>query len=176
MRLLLSAVVLAVSPLTTAGAAPLSVPMYAVTAQGEGSSIGEVSVTETPYGTLFTPHLTALPPGLHGFHLHEHASCEPGSQGGEPAAALGAGGHYDPDQSGVHLGPYGEGHRGDLPALFVGADGEASQPVLAPRLKLAEVRGRALMIHAAGDNYSDHPKPLGGGGARIACGVAPLTP
>ena len=27
------------------------------------------------------------------------------------------------------------------------------------------------MIHAGGDNYSDQPQPLGGGGARIACGV-----
>jgi Cu-Zn family superoxide dismutase len=27
------------------------------------------------------------------------------------------------------------------------------------------------MIHAGGDNYSDHPEKLGGGGARIACGV-----
>jgi Cu-Zn family superoxide dismutase len=27
------------------------------------------------------------------------------------------------------------------------------------------------MIHAGSDNYSDSPKPLGGGGARIACGV-----
>ena len=31
--------------------------------------------------------------------------------------------------------------------------------------------GRALMIHANGDNYSDIPKKLGGGGARVACGV-----
>jgi Cu-Zn family superoxide dismutase len=29
------------------------------------------------------------------------------------------------------------------------------------------------MIHEGGDNYSDQPKPLGGGGARIACGVIP---
>jgi Cu-Zn family superoxide dismutase len=27
------------------------------------------------------------------------------------------------------------------------------------------------MIHEGGDNYADEPKPLGGGGARIACGV-----
>ena len=27
------------------------------------------------------------------------------------------------------------------------------------------------MIHVGGDNYSDMPLPLGGGGARIACGV-----
>lgn len=26
------------------------------------------------------------------------------------------------------------------------------------------------MVHAGGDNYADDPKPLGGGGARIACG------
>jgi Cu-Zn family superoxide dismutase len=27
------------------------------------------------------------------------------------------------------------------------------------------------MVHVGGDNYSDKPKPLGGGGARFACGV-----
>jgi Cu-Zn family superoxide dismutase len=44
--------------------------------------------------------------------------------------------------------------------------------VLAPRLKVRDVKNRALMIHAGGDNYSDQPAALGGGGARIACGVA----
>jgi Cu-Zn family superoxide dismutase len=54
----------------------------------------------------------------------------------------------------------------------VGADGAAGTAVTAPRLtKLAEVKGKALMIHAGGDNYADKPAPLGGGGARIACGV-----
>jgi Cu-Zn family superoxide dismutase len=42
---------------------------------------------------------------------------------------------------------------------------------VAPRLTVADIKGRAIMIHAHGDNYSDDPKPLGGGGARIACGV-----
>lgn len=27
------------------------------------------------------------------------------------------------------------------------------------------------MIHKGGDNYSDEPAALGGGGARFACGV-----
>jgi Cu-Zn family superoxide dismutase len=35
-----------------------------------------------------------------------------------------------------------------------------------------DVKGRSIVIHAGGDNYSDQPAPLGGGGARIACGVA----
>ena len=31
------------------------------------------------------------------------------------------------------------------------------------------------MVHAGGDNYSDMPVPLGGGGARVACGVILAT-
>jgi Cu-Zn family superoxide dismutase len=36
---------------------------------------------------------------------------------------------------------------------------------------VADVKGRSIMIHSGGDNYSNQPAPLGGGGARIACGV-----
>ncbi|MBS0551945.1 MAG: superoxide dismutase family protein, partial [Proteobacteria bacterium] len=53
----------------------------------------------------------------------------------------------------------------------VDAAGNALQPVLAPRLKLSDLAGRSLMVHAGGDNHSDHPEPLGGGGPRIVCGV-----
>ncbi|MDC5822220.1 superoxide dismutase family protein [Vibrio europaeus] len=42
---------------------------------------------------------------------------------------------------------------------------------LTPREKLDDVKGRVLMVHAGGDNHSDHPAKLGGGGARIVCGV-----
>jgi Cu-Zn family superoxide dismutase len=58
-----------------------------------------------------------------------------------------------------------------LPALYVESSGTANNPVLAPRLKLADVKGKALMVHAGGDNHADHPAPLGGGGARIVCGI-----
>jgi Cu-Zn family superoxide dismutase len=87
------------------------------------------------------------------------------------AAAMAAKGHYDPDDTKKHAGPEGEGHKGDLPVLEVAADGTAQTTLTAPRLKVADAQGRALMVHAGGDNYSDEPKPLGGGGARIACGV-----
>jgi len=43
--------------------------------------------------------------------------------------------------------------------------------VHAPKLTLADLKGRSIMIHANGDNHSDTPKKLGGGGARVACGV-----
>jgi superoxide dismutase, Cu-Zn family len=138
---------------------------------GAGDSIGTIRAMDSPYGTLFTPDLRGLTPGLHGFHVHQNPSCDSQEKDGRMVPGLAAGGHYDPAGTGKHEGPYGNGHLGDLPALYVDAAGQAVQPVLAPRIKVSDLKGRSLMIHAGGDNYSDQPVPLGGGGARIACGV-----
>ena len=148
------------------------VPLTAVTADGAGASVGKVTVTESAGGLVFTPDLKSLPPGTHGFHLHEKASCDPGEKDGKKGAALAAGGHFDPAKTGKHEGPDAMGHEGDLPRIEIAADGTDTTPVTAPHLKtLATLKGHALMIHAGGDNYADQPEPLGGGGARIACGV-----
>lgn len=148
-----------------------SVQMYMVDAKGIGASVGQVAITESKYGMVFSPALKGLPPGAHGFHLHQSPSCDAKEKDGKMVPALAAGGHYDPSDSKRHDTPWGEGHLGDLPALFVDAEGNANQPVLAPRLKVADLAGRALMVHIGGDNHADHPAPLGGGGARMACGV-----
>ena len=51
-------------------------------------------------------------------------------------------------------------------------DGTALETLTASHItSVAALKGHALMIHADGDNYSDTPKPLGGGGGRIACGL-----
>ncbi|MBK2259319.1 superoxide dismutase family protein [Francisella philomiragia] len=131
------------------------------------------TVTISPYihngkqeGMLITPYLYNLPASsVHGMHIHINPSCDDGG--------MAAGGHWDPDNTGKHLGPYNDnGHKGDLPELVVNADGTATEPVVAPRLdSLEELEGHSLMIHEGGDNYSDTPKPLGGGGARMWCGV-----
>ena len=65
-----------------------------------------------------------------------------------------AGGHFDPAKTGHHEGPMGKGHLGDLPALTVDAKGMARKPVTAPRLKVADRGGHAIVIHAGGDNYA----------------------
>ena len=93
-------------------------------------------------------------------------------------AGLAAGGHYDPLKTGRHEGPGGNGHAGDLPILYVEVDEEGNSEVtthsvVIPKLKLSEIRGRSIMIHAGSDNFSDEPKPNGGGDERIACGVIP---
>ncbi|MFZ6749972.1 superoxide dismutase [Cu-Zn] SodC [Undibacterium sp. Ren11W] len=140
--------------------------------KGVVKSAGLVQYEDTPYGLLLTPQLSGLPAGLHGFHIHEKAQCGPAEVDGKVVTGAAAGGHWDPEKTGKHLGPYTDkGHKGDLPALYVNAEGAAMYPVLAPRLKAADVRGHSLMIHAGGDNHDDHPAKLGGGGARMVCGV-----
>ncbi len=155
----------------TAQAQELVIPMHLIDTAGVGEAIGTVKATTSPYGTVFTPDLKNLTAGLHGFHVHQNPDCGPGEKGGKKIPGLAAGGHYDPSGTGRHAGPYGNGHLGDLPPLYVDANGQARHPILAPRLNLSDLKGRSLIIHAGGDNYSDIPKKLGGGGARIACGV-----
>ncbi|TXJ10450.1 MAG: superoxide dismutase [Acinetobacter sp.] len=148
-----------------------TIVINSVTSTGIGNNIGTVTFTESSKGLLIQPNLSQLSAGQHGFHIHENPSCEPDLKDGQAVAALKAGGHLDPQRTGKHASATGHGHLGDLPALTVNADGTATMPVLAPRLNIDLIQGRTLMIHAGGDNYSDSPEPLGGGGARIACGV-----
>lgn len=147
-----------------------SIDVNAVSAQGIGQKIGTIHFQDTPQGLSISTQLSNLPSGYHGFHIHEKGSCDPAEKEGKMAAALAAGGHFNPQKAPEHGTP-NDGHLGDLPVLNVDSNGTANTTVIAPRLKLANVQGLAIMVHAGGDNYSDHPKPLGGGGDRIACGV-----
>jgi superoxide dismutase, Cu-Zn family len=149
----------------TVALADISVPMNFTAEQGVGKSVGSVLISETKYGLLFTPELNGLATGIHGFHIHLNPSCD---QDG-----MAAGGHFDPKNTGKHLGPYNDnGHLGDLPAVTIVADGTGTLPVLAPRLmRIADIRNHSLMLHEGGDNYSDTPAKLGGGGMRMACGI-----
>ncbi|MGC3874629.1 superoxide dismutase [Cu-Zn] SodC [Halomonas sp. GXIMD04776] len=170
--MLRSKLLLGMSTLLLAGTvqAEQSIEMHQVDAEGVGDSIGTVTLEDSDYGLLLTPDLSDLEGGMHGFHVHQNASCEPAEKGGEQVAAAAAGGHFDPEGTGTHQGPYGNGHLGDLPVLMVGEEGNAITPVLAPRLEMADLKGHAVIIHEGGDTYSDQPE-LGGGGARVACGV-----
>jgi len=168
-----TALVLLLGVAFAAAPAPVTVTMNRIDATGVGKPAGTVLVKETPDGIELDTNLTGLPPGEHGFHLHEHGSCAPADKDGKPTAGESAGGHYDPAGTKAHKGPEGGGHKGDLPKLQVGTDGTAKTTLRVRGLTLADVSGKALVIHEGGDNYSDTPKPLGGGGARIACGVVP---
>lgn len=157
---------------TPGHAESLHAPMTLATPAGLGASVGTITITEGLSGATFGLDLHGLPAGAHGFHVHANPSCAPGEKDGKPVPAGGAGGHLDPAMTAMHMGPDGMGHLGDLPFLTVDADGTAKATLTTPRIKsLDALKGHALMIHAGGDNYADQPAPLGGGGARLACGV-----
>jgi Cu-Zn family superoxide dismutase len=131
--------------------------------------IGEAVLRETPNGLLIAVALRDLPPGEHGFHVHETGRCLP------PFESAGA--HFDP--AGARHGFLTEGgaHLGDLPNLVVPDDGRVRLELLMPGVTLEgdggaallDADGSAFVIHAGPDDY--HTDPAGAAGDRIACGV-----
>jgi Cu-Zn family superoxide dismutase len=122
--LILSVVLIAAAVIAIAAAASdMVIEMHYVTDQGTGKIIGTITAEQTSYGTLFTPDISGLSPGMHGFHVHAEGSCGPMEKNGHMVPGLAAGGHYDPEGAGTHQGPYGKGHLGDLPTLYADKSG-----------------------------------------------------
>jgi Cu-Zn family superoxide dismutase len=117
-------------------------------------------------------HLEAkgLPPGVHGFHIHQTGKCEPPS-------FTSAGDHLNPThkQHGFY-NPKGF-HAGDLPNIQVAADGTVRADVESKNVTLKKGEpnsllrkgGTSLVIHEKADDYVTDPS--GNSGSRIACGV-----
>lgn len=145
--------------------------MHHLYEDGVGEKIGYVTMYDSNEGLILEVDVEGVPPGEHGFHIHEIGNIEPKRKNGKMVAGGSAGSHYDPEKTGKHRGPYKNGHLGDLPFLVSNSMGIIRETVVAPRLQLEEVKGRALIIHSGGDNYSDKPVVNGGGKSRIVGGV-----
>ena len=140
----------------------LEVEVFEAGVEGRGDSIGTVTLTAYDQGVLIESDLSGLAPGIHGFHLHENPDCSPVEKDGKTTPAGAAGGHYDPENTGKHKGPFDKsGHLGDLPRLHVGQEGENAQTNIAPRLQLSDFKGRALVIHGGETITRIHPSLLG---------------
>lgn len=139
----------------------------------QGQVIGSATLTDGPHGMLIHVSAKGLPPGPKAIHIHSVGTCEDPAEG-----FVASKGHLNP-----HSKPHGlmnpEGpDAGDLPNLFVHADGTvevemftmlASLSGVGDRAALLDEDGAALVIH---ENRDDHmSQPIGGAGARIACGV-----
>lgn len=144
----------------------------AVLQGGDGQNHGWVRVTETASGVLLRIEATGLPLGWHGMHFHEKGDCS-------NTAFTSAGGHVHMVKPLVHgFLVEGANDAGDLPNLFVQADGSATVELhstlvsltgTGARPALHDDDGAALVIHANPDDY--RTQPIGGAGARIACAV-----
>ena len=170
MRYVLAALIatLGVTPVAAADA-PASVKIDLK--NSAGASVGSATLTEAATGVLARIEVKGLAPGWHGLHFHEKGDCS-------KADFTSAGGHVHAKATIVHglLNPDAS-EAGDLPNLFVGADGAATVELFSTyvslngtaRPALSDADGSALVIHANPDDY--RTQPIGGAGPRIACGV-----
>ena len=138
----------------------------------DGKTIGTATLTEAPHGVLLRVEAKGLTPGWHGLHFHEKGDC------GTPDFKS-AGAHVHTTTAVVHglLNPDGNDN-GDLPNLFAAADGAATAELFSPlvslngaggRPALLDADGSSIVVHASPDDYKT--QPIGGAGARVACGV-----
>lgn len=132
------------------------------------SAAGVVSFTDAPDGNvIIAAHVTGLPPGKHGFHIHENGDCT-------APDGTSAGGHFNPGGTphGAPSNPPDKRHVGDLGNITADASGTAHHEAKDPVISLegpASIRGKALIVHAGEDDLTS--QPTGAAGARIACGV-----
>ena len=148
---------------------PLESNLYNLTEKGTDQIFGTIVVKPlAEQGIIIQVSATNLTPGIYGFHIHETNLLTPlvKTDGSQVIGGM-AGGHWDPDNTGLHLGPDGDGHRGDLPQLVVDENGFVNSVMTNTKIQLADIKGKSFMVHGNPDNYSDIPLPLGGSGARM---------
>src|SRR5438552_3148067 len=134
-----------------------------------GKMIGTATLRETTSGVLIKVDLTGAPAGTHAIHVHTTGKCD-------APMFMTAGGHFAPGMTKHGLLALGGPHAGDLPNIYVPADGKLSIEILEPNVTLAagprsllDADGSAIVLHAMADDYMTDP--AGNAGGRIACGV-----
>jgi len=110
--------------------------------------------------------LTAVPPGIHGFHIHEKGDCGNNAQN--------AGAHFNPTGM-VHGAPDAVSHHaGDFGNVTADANGEVHTRFTTHSISLTQgfsssAIGHAVVLHEKPDDLISQPS--GNAGGRIACGV-----
>jgi Cu-Zn family superoxide dismutase len=143
-------------------------PSASATLEPRSGSKVQGTVTFAQVGDLVrvSGTVTGHTKGPKGFHIHEKGDCS-------APDAMSAGGHFNPAKS-KHGGPYEpEKHAGDLGNLDFGADGTAKFSFVVGDISVSNrsdgIIGRAVVVHAAGDDLKTDP--TGNSGGRVACGV-----
>lgn len=131
---------------------------------------GYAILVEYPDKTVIRLDLYNLPPGKHGFHIHEFADLRKGCD------SLGS--HYNPFNK-KHGGlNEKESHLGDLGNINVDETGRCNSEIIANYLPLSgpySVIGRSMIIHSKEDDlgtgYNEESHKTGNSGERISCGI-----
>lgn len=130
---------------------------------------GTVRFVQQPDGAVeVSVHLTGVPPGVHGFHIHEKGDC--GDNGNA------AGSHFNPAGT-AHGSPNADPHHaGDFGNVTSDDAGVVRTTFTTRSITLTEgpssAVGRAVILHANPDDLKT--QPTGNAGGRIACGVVQM--
>lgn len=133
------------------------------------TATGTVNLAQLANGSVeVTANLRGVPPGVHGFHIHEKGDC--GDNGNA------AGGHYNPAGT-PHGAPNADPHHaGDFGNVTADADGNVNTRFVTRSITVSEgpmtAVGHAIILHANPDDLTT--QPTGNAGARIACGVVQM--
>lgn len=123
---------------------------------------------------IISVNLSGIPPGLHGFHIHEYGDLREG------CSSLCQ--HYNPKNKN-HGGPNDKDrHVGDLGNIEANKKGIVNMKFVDKEVKLRgkySVIGRSIVIHEDPDdlgkgNHKDS-KTTGHAGKRIACGIIGIS-
>ncbi|MFC5301083.1 superoxide dismutase family protein [Azospira restricta] len=134
--------------------------------QGNNAS-GYVSFRQDGAKLMVRADVSGLPPGAHGFHIHEKGDCS-------AADGSSAGGHFNPTAKAHGYPMHANHHAGDLPQLAANEKGNAWVEVTVDGLAVGggganDIVGKAVIVHAGPDDFSS--QPAGNSGARVACGI-----
>ncbi len=130
-------------------------------------SFGFVTFTQHRGYVLIEGQLKGVPPGKHGFHIHEFADLRRGCDG--------CCSHYNP-----YGAPHGglddaNSHAGDLGNVTANRRGEVTIFIETSKFRVQDILGRSIILHADEDDLGkggyDDSLTTGHSGARIACGV-----
>lgn len=146
---------------------------YSDIINNNGKSIGKATYTQGAEGVLIDIQVANLPAGKHGMHFHTVGTCE------DIKGFKKSKGHIMPsNRPHGFLNADGGPHEGNLPNLIVAKDGTVHVELYTEMVSISgangapallDYDGSALIIHANPDDHTT--QPIGGSGARIACGV-----
>lgn len=153
----------------------------AVLIDSSGTQRGLIRFSERNGRIEVEARVSTLPAGFHGFHVHSTGQCR--NPDNSTNFAL-AGGHFGHD---VPPGTTHGNHAGDLPSLYIDASGNAAVRVSTDRFSVADIAGRAVIVHAGPDNFANIPGrytpaadattlATGDAGSRSLCGVIQVKP
>lgn len=135
----------------------------------DGEEVGHAYLHKATGGVLIKVKVSGLPAGRRGMHFHEVGSCD------DHEHFKSAGSHIEHEKPHGFLHPKGP-HAGNLPNLVVHEDGTAEVELYSNLVTvddgafpLLDEDGSTIMIHESVDDHKT--QPIGGAGARIACGV-----